>query len=145
MIALGASACVPVHDYSGDYDMTYDVVMSVPGKPGNVLAGLADVKVNKGLEHDYLIDMGTSLCRLQGRYIDAETPDGWPYLDIRPQPCWFGTQGHEFAMSLGGTAAYDHDDRFAIVLAGTYEDDAISSDLVGATRGTATVELTESW
>ena len=139
MVALGASACIPVHDYSGDYDMTYDVVMSVPGKNGNVVAGLAGVTVHKGLEHDYLIDLGTSLCKLEGRYVDAEVYSDWPYLDIRPQPCWFTTQGHEFAMSLGGTATYDHDDRFTIVLAGTFDDDET------ATRGTATVELTESW
>ena len=137
MVALAASACIPVHEYEGDYEMTYDVVMKLPNKPGNVVAGLADVEVREGLEQDYLIDLGASFCRLNGRYIAAEKEDDWPYLDIRPQGCWFTTEGKTFEMSLGGTATLDHDERFIVVLTGTFQD--------GETRGGATVELTESW
>ena len=68
-IALAASGCIPVHDYEGEYEMTYDVVMTLPGKQGNVVAGLADVRVREGLEHDYLIDLGPSFCH--GRRQDA--------------------------------------------------------------------------
>ncbi len=139
MIAIATSGCIPVHDYEGDYDMTYDVVMSLPGKDGNVVAGLTDVTVRKGLEHDFLVDLGPAFCRLHGRYVDAETPQDWPYLDIRPQPCWFTTQGTTFALSVGGTATYDDDEHFEVVLTGTFDDDETR------TRGTATVELTESW
>jgi hypothetical protein len=42
-------------------------------------------------------------------------------------------------MSLGGTATLDHDERFVVVLTGTFEDEETR------TRGGATVELTESW
>lgn len=136
-LLLPLVGCIPVHDYEGDYEMTYDIVMTLPGKPGNVVAGLADVRVRDGLEDDFLVDLGASFCRLHGRYIDAKTEHEWPYLDLRPQPCWFTTQGKTVEMSLGGTATYDHDDRFVVVLTGTYQD--------GETRGGATVELTESW
>jgi hypothetical protein len=139
MIALGASACIPVHDYEGDYEMTYDVVMSLPNKPGNVVAGQTDVQVREGLEHDYLLDLGPAFCRLHGRYIDAEQPDDWPYLDIDAQPCWFTAGGITFEMSLGGTATFDHDDRFGLVLTGTFEDTETR------TRGGATVDFSESW
>ena len=139
LIALATSACIPVHEYEGDYEMTYDVVMTLPNKPGNVVAGLADVRVREGLEHDYLVDLGASFCRLHGRYVDAEKPDEQPYLDIRPQPCWFAAGGRTFEMSLGGSATFDADDRFAVVLTGTYD------DLETRVRGGATVELTESW
>ena len=138
-IALAASGCIPVHEYEGDYEMTYDVVMTLPGKQGNVVAGLADVRVREGLEHDYLLDLGASFCRLHGRYIDADTNKEWPYLDIQPQPCWFTTGGKTLAMSLGGTATLDGDERFVVVLTGTFEEEDTR------TRGGATVELTESW
>jgi hypothetical protein len=137
LLALATGACIPVHDYEGEYEMTYDVVMTLPNKPGNVVAGLADVDVREGLEDDYLVDLGASFCRLHGRYIDAETENEWPYLDVRPQPCWFTTQGKTFELSLGGTATFDHDDRFVVVLTGTFQD--------ADTRGGVTVELTESW
>ena len=52
---------------------------------------------------------------------------------------WFTAGGKTFAMSLGGSATFDGDDRFVVVLAGAFEDDETR------TRGTATVELTESW
>ena len=136
-IALATSACIPVHDYEGDYEMTYDVVMTLPNKPGNVVAGLADVRVREGLEHDYLIDLGSSFCRLHGRYVDAKTEREQPYLDIRPQPCWFTAGGRTFEMSLGGSATFDADERFVVVLAGTFDD--------AETRGGATVDFSESW
>lgn len=139
MVALAASGCIPVHDYAGDYEMTYDVVMKLPGKSGNVVAGLADVEVRAGLEEDYLLDLGSSFCRLHGRYVAADADTEWPYLDIRPQDCWFTTAGKTFAMTLGGTATLDHDERFVVVLTGTFEDEETR------TRGGATVELTESW
>lgn len=139
LIAVGASACIPVHDYEGDYEMTYDVVMSLPNKPGNVVAGLADVRVREGLEHDFLLDLGPSFCRLHGRYEEARTVEEWPYLDIRPQACWFSVGGKTFAMEVGGSATFDKNDRFTVVLTGTFADDETR------TQGTATVELTESW
>ncbi len=139
MIVLGASACVPVHEYEGEYEMTYDVVMTLPGKPGNVVAGLTDVRVREGLEHDYLIDLGPSFCRLHGRYVDAVNPDDWPYLDIAPQPCWFAAGGRTLELSLAGSATLDADERFILVMTGTYEDPETH------VRGGATVELTESW
>ena len=139
LIALTAGACIPVHEYEGEYDMTYDVVMKLPNKPGNVVAGLADVEVREGLEHDFLIDLGADFCRLNGRYIDAKTERDWPYLDIRPQDCWFTAGGKTLAMQLGGTATLDDDERFIVVLTGTFEDEETR------TRGGATVELTESW
>jgi hypothetical protein len=139
LITLAASACIPVHEYEGEYEMTYDVVMTLPGKPGNVVAGLADVRVREGLEHDYLIDLGASFCRLHGRYIDADANNDWPYLDIEPQQCWFAAGGRSFEMSLTGTATLDMDERFIVLLTGTFE------DLETQTRGGATVELTESW
>ena len=80
-----------------------------------------------------------SFCRLHGRYVDAEKADEQRYLDIRPQPCWFAAGGRTFEMSLGGSATFDADDRFAVVLTGTFD------DLETRVRGGATVELTESW
>lgn len=135
-IALATSACIPVHEYEGEYEMTYDVVLTLPNKPGRGVAGLADVRVREGLEHDYLIDLGSSFCRLHGRYVDADV-ERQPYLDIRPQPCWFAAGDSTLDMSLGGTATFDADENFVIVLAGTWSD--------AETRGGATVELTESW
>jgi hypothetical protein len=139
MIAIAASGCIPVHDYTGDYEMTYDVVMTLPDKAGNVVAGLADVRVREGLSDDWLVDLGSDFCRLHGRYEDARTFEDWPYLDIRPQPCWFKAGGITFEMSLGGTATLDHDERFTVVLTGTFEDEETR------TRGGATVDFTESW
>ena len=139
LIAIATSACIPVHDYEGDYEMTYDVVMSLPNKPGNVVAGLADVRVREGLEHDFLLDLGPSFCRLHGRYEEARTFEEWPYLDIRPQACWFSAGGKTFEIEVGGSATFDKNDRFTVVLTGTFADDETR------TQGTATVELTESW
>jgi len=135
-----ATGCIPEHDYEGDYDMTYDVIMTSPaGAPIDALAGTTPVGVRHGLNNEYLLHLGASFCLLEGSYVEAETYKDWPYLEIAPQACWFTHAGKTFPMSLSGTATYtDGEDRLSIVLAGSYLD-------ANGLPGSATVELTESW
>jgi len=141
IVICAATGCIPQHDYEGDYEMTYDVIMSfTDGGRRDARAGLADVEVKQGLTSEYLVDLGTSFCRLEGTHVLAKTPQEWPYLDIRPQDCWFTSGDHTYPMSLTGTATFgEGDERLTIVLSGTFIDDR------NKTRGSATVELTESW
>lgn len=135
-LVLCATGCIPESDYTGDYDMTYDVIMD-GAQPD--AAGTTVVHVHAGLASEYLLDLGSTFCRIEGLYVAAMTAEDWPYLDIRPQPCWFASSGKTYAMSLAGTATLGKDDnRFAIVLSGTFVDDAKQ------THGSATVELGES-
>jgi hypothetical protein len=145
LIPLSAAAvgCIPEHDYAGEYEMTYDVVLRYPGTTlgtarEDARAGTANVVVHHGLNSEYLLDLGSSFCRLEGAYIKAEIYSDWPYLDIRPQDCWFTSAGTTHPMSITGTATYDESDsqRFSIVLAG---------NLLDETRGSATIQFTESW
>jgi hypothetical protein len=140
-VVFAATGCIPTHEYEGNYEMTYDVILRLAnGAHDSALAGQADVEIKKGLNTEYLIDLGASFCRLQGTSIEAKYADEWPYLDIRPQDCWFETAGKTMPMSLTGSATFDeHEERLTIVMTGTYVDDVKQS------RGTATVELSESW
>jgi hypothetical protein len=141
LAVFGATACIPEHEYAGDYEMTYDVILRLAsGAHESAIAGQSAVEIRKGLDTEYLIDLGASFCRLQGVSIEAKTIEDWPYLDIRPQDCWFRSAGKTLPMSLTGSATFDeHEDRLSIVLTGTYVDDAKQD------RGSATVELSESW
>jgi hypothetical protein len=138
-------ACIPVHDYTGDYDMTYDLLMQPQGSAKlDARAGVAQVSVHKGLNEEYLVNLGTSFCRLEGTYVEAKVETDWPYLDVSPQDCWFTADGKTtIPMMLTGSATFDRnsdpkDARLSIVLSGTYEPD-------GASRGSATVQFTETW
>jgi hypothetical protein len=133
-----AAACIPVHDYDGTYDMTYDVILrGADGKP-DARAGTAPVVVKDGPNQEFLVDLGPSFCRLHGTYVKAELVTDWPYLDIRPQDCWFTGDGGTLPMSVAGTATFgEHDERFSIVLTGNITD--------ADRRATATIEFTESW
>jgi hypothetical protein len=139
-VALFASGCLPVHDYEGDYDMTFDVIMTSPdGNRVQAAAGTAEVEVNQGLNAEYLLHLGAAFCLLEGNYVEAETWTDQPYMDIPPQACWFAKGGKTIAMSLGGSATYtDGEERFAIVLGGSFVDE-------DGRVGSATVEITESW
>jgi hypothetical protein len=136
-----ATGCIPTHDYAGDYDMTYDVVMSPVGSVQPIIsAGQSVVTVHHGLGTDYLVDLRTPSCKLEASYIEARDVDDWPYLEIAPQTCWYtmGNDAGTLPLSLSGTATYERDsERFAIVLAGSYGDDHA--------HGSATVEFTESY
>jgi hypothetical protein len=139
-ILLLSSACIPVHDYEGDYEMTYDVIMtSSDGNRVQAAAGITDVEVNQGLNDEYLLHLGAAFCLLEGNYVEAEDLRDQPWMDISPQACWFAKGGKTIAMSLGGSATFtDGEERFAIVLGGSFVDDE-------GRVGSATVELTESW
>lgn len=132
--SLAAGACIPEHDYAGSYDMTYDVVLRTDvSQREDAHAGTTPVTVRHGLTTEYLVDLGANFCQVEGTYVKAELYDEWPYMDIRPQDCWFGAQ----PMSITGTATFDKDDnRFHIVLAGNLLDD---------TRASARIQFTESW
>jgi hypothetical protein len=133
-----ATGCIPEHDYAGDYDMTYDVVMSPVGVPSQAVAGTAAVTVHHGLDDNYLVDLGGEFCKLQGTYQEAKVYSDWPYMQFDPQDCWFISGGKTMPISLSGTATFDKgDSRFTIVLAGNYSDDTV--------RGSAIVQFTESW
>jgi len=109
-----------------------------PAAPAQVRAGLTNVKVRHGLGDDYLVDLGTSLCQLSGLGIEALTIYDWPYMQIAPQACPFAVGDAVYPLTLGGTATFgENDDRFSIVLSGSFADDK--------QRGAATVELTETW
>ena len=140
-LALLLAGCIPEHDYSGDYAMTYSVVMSPTGAAEDARAGTTDVVVNDGLNAEYLVDLGASFCRIEGSYVEAMDFDEWPYLTIPPQDCWFRSRGATFPMTLSGSMSYTEgdDQRLIIVLAGSFLDEA------KGTRGSATVQLTESW
>ena len=133
-------ACIPYHDYEGEYEMTYDVIMtSADGNRVQAAAGIVDVEVNAGLNAEYLLHLGAAFCLLEGNYVEAENFSDRPYLDIAPQACFFHKGGAAIAMSLGGSATYtDGEDRFAIVLGGSFLDE-------DGRVGSVTVELTESW
>jgi hypothetical protein len=132
------TACIPEHDYGGSYDMTYDVVLRDASGAPDARAGTALVQVKKGPNEEFLVDLGPAFCRLQGAYVKAELITDWPYLDIRPQDCFFTNGGDTVPMSLAGTATFgEHDERFSIVLTGNI------TEL--DRRASATVELTESW
>jgi hypothetical protein len=134
------TACLPEHDYEGDYDMTYDVIMtSADGTRVQAMAGTTAVEVNHGLNDEYLLHLGASFCLLEGNYIAAEKWNDQPFLDIPPQACWFAKGTTTLPLSLGGSATYtDGEDRFTIVLGGSFLDDT-------GRVGSATVELSESW
>lgn len=132
--ALTAGACIPEHDYAGSYDMTYDVVLRTAGSlREDAHAGTTVVTVHHGLTSEYLVDLGGNFCQVEGTYVKAELYDEWPYMDIRPQDCWFGAQ----PMSITGTGTFGKDDnRFQIVLSG---------NILSDTRESARIQFTESW
>jgi hypothetical protein len=138
-LVAAAAGCFPEHDYEGDYEMTYDVLLAASdGTPLDALAGETPVQVRHGLNDEYLVHLGASFCLLAGRYEEAVTYSDTPFMSIPPQDCFFTRGNKVFPMTLTGSATYtDGEDRFTIVLAGSYAD--------GTTRGSATVELTESW
>lgn len=137
-VALATGACIPEHDYAGSYDMTYDVVLRTnTSQREDAHAGTTVVTVHHGLTSEYLLDLGASFCQLEGTYVKAELYDEWPYLDIRPQDCWFTSGDAARPMSVTGTATFDKDDnRFQIVLGGSILDGA---------RDAARIQFTESW
>ena len=144
LLALTApvAACIPVHDYEGDYDMTYDVVLERAAAPDIARAGTAEVRVNDGLNSEYLLDLGADFCRLAGNYVEAEDIDEWPYLDIPPQACWYHSRaGATYELTLAGSASYTEgdDQRLMVVLSGSF------LEAEQGTRGSATVQFTESW
>jgi hypothetical protein len=139
--AFAITGCLNNTELEGEYEMTYDVILSPAGSNKlDVRAGLTDVHVRPGLATEYLIDLGPSLCRLEGiaGYASQDAYQ-YRYLDIRPQPCWFAAGATTYMLSVSGSAAYGTSDRFSIVLAGSFVDE--TSDA----RGTVTLELTESW
>jgi hypothetical protein len=130
---IGLAACIPEHDYEGDYEMTYALVVAYGGHR-DAHAGTELVRVHHGIDEEYLVDLGPSFCRLTATYVAAELYSDWPYLAIPPQDCWHQSQ----PISIGGSATFQEPhDRFAIVLSGTITDPD--------TRGSATLEFTESW
>jgi hypothetical protein len=141
MTCLSTAACIPHHEYQGEYEMTYDVLLSFADGREDARAGTTVVDINDGLNQEYLIDLGPSLCRIAGTYVEAVMIDDWPHLAIAPQDCWFTTaDGKTMSMMVSGTASksHDEDERLSIVLSGNFLEGR-------ATRGSATVELTESW
>jgi hypothetical protein len=130
-----AGGCIPDHDYEGEYEMTYDVILD-----DDVVAGITPVAVRHGLNTEYLVDLGASFCQLSGSYIAAETFQDQPYMELPPQDCYFTRGSKTYPLSLTGTATYtDGEERFAIVLVGSF------LDATDQEPGSATVELTERW
>src|SRR5678815_5471188 len=85
------AACIPEHDYEGDYEMTYDLVVAYGGHR-DAHAGTELVRVHHGIDEEYLVDLGSSFCRLTATYVAAELYSDWPYLSIPPQDCWYQSQ-----------------------------------------------------
>jgi hypothetical protein len=141
-VLLPAVGCIPDWDYAGEYEMTYDVVMSPAGieQREEVRAGLATVEIRPGQRDEHLIDLGASFCLLIGQKIWPTDVTQVVHLEVAPQACWFTHGDATYPLSLGGTVTYDYDsERTTIVLAGSYSDEANKS------RGSLTVEMTETW
>ncbi len=138
-LTLAASACTP-DPYEGQYDMTYDVLLSPAGGGAtDARAGLTSVDVHAGQSDEYLVDLGGRFCRLEAVSTRSDQLGHPPYLDIRPQECWYESADGFYAMQLSGSAVRDGDDRLDIVLAGSFVDP------VKGSPGSLTLELTESW
>ena len=139
-LAIAATGCIPSHDYEGTYEMTYDAILKRSDKVDEVRAGLTIVEVRSGQAGEYLVDLGSELCQLSGPYVQARTIEDWPYIDLRPQACWLRTVEGLFELSVGGTATFDDsEERFSIVLGGTF------ADGTGRTLGSVTLDLSETW
>lgn len=138
---ITSTGCIKDHDYEGDYEMAYSVVMSGARSPVKALAGLSADEIHEDLHETFFIDLGAMFCQLsatKGEVYDAFSE--WPWLQIAAQPCWFAHKDTVYALHVSGSATY-HDDteNVTIDLAGTYVDDATGE------RGTLTLRLHESW
>lgn len=140
---MSATACIPTYDYEGDYEMTYNVVLSDAGPTlsDRALAGLSSVEIHRDVHDTYFVDLGASFCRLsatQGEVYDAFVE--YPWLEIPSQPCWFSYGDANYALSVSGSSTYHADtERVSIDLAGTFIDDKSGA------RGTLTLRLDETW
>jgi hypothetical protein len=137
-IAAAASGCIPVYDFTGDYDMTWDAVLTYQGQDGrrDVTAGTSLVRIRAGVGEELLVDLGADFCRVSALYVKAEVPQDEPYFTIAPQPCWFGPGQRMLTISGTGTFV-DGEERLAIVVAGVFED--------GEVRGSATIDFSPTW
>jgi hypothetical protein len=138
-LALATAACTP-DPYEGQYDMTYDVLLSPAGGGAtDARAGLTSVDVHAGQSDEYLVDLGGRFCRLEAVSTRSEQLGHPAYLDVRPQDCWYASPEGTYAMQVSGSAVVDDDDRLDIVLAGSFVDP------VKGSPGSVTLELSESW
>ncbi|MGE0397272.1 MAG: hypothetical protein AB7T06_11170 [Kofleriaceae bacterium] len=138
---MSATGCIKDYEYEGEYEMTYNVVMSGAQAPIKALAGLSAVEIHEDAHEAFFVDLGATFCQLsatKGEVVDAFTE--WPWLEIAAQPCWFSYGGATYALTVSGSATY-HDDteRVSIDLAGTFLDDKTGE------RGTLTLRLDEHW
>src|SRR5690242_17551278 len=93
---MSGTGCIKGYDYEGEYEMTYNVVMTTGANPiiDKALAGLSAVEIHEDVHEAFFVDLGASFCRLsatKGDVYDAFTE--WPWLEIAPQPCWFSYNG----------------------------------------------------
>ena len=107
-VLLPAVGCVPDWDYAGEYEMTYDVVMSPAGldRRVEVRAGLAAVEIRLGQREElgvHLIDLGASFCLLIGQKEWSTEVNQKVHLAIAPQACWFIHDDTTYPLTLGGT------------------------------------------
>ncbi len=137
--ALALSAgCIPYYDFTGDYEMTWDAVMTYQGSDRrDVKAGATRVTIRDGIGDERLVDLGPDFCRVSALYVEATTPRDEPYFTIAPQSCWFGPGQRMLTISGTGTFAGGDSGRLTIVLAGTFTD--------GDERGSATIDFTPTW
>jgi hypothetical protein len=138
---MAATGCLKDYEYEGDYEMTFNVVMSSAQSPVKALAGLSAVAIHEDAHEVFFVDLGATFCQLsatKGEIYDAFSE--WPWLQIDPQPCWFTHGDTTYELSVSGSATY-HDDteRVSIDLAGTYVDEKTGG------RGTLTLRLDEHW
>ena len=137
---MSATGCIKTYDYEGDYEMTYNVVLSGAQAPIETLSGLSAVEIHEDAHDAFFVDLGATFCRLaatQGEVVDVFVE--LPWLEIAPQPCWFAYGGTTYALSVSGSATYHEDtERVSIDLAGTYADDK-------GKRGAITLRLDELW
>lgn len=141
---MTATGCIKNFEYDGEYEMTYNVVLSGAQSPVKALAGLSAVEIHEDAHETFFLDLGATFCQLSatsGEVYDAFAE--WNWLEIAPQPCWFSYGDRTYALTVSGSATY-HDDteRVSIDLAGTFS--SISGDDKGE-RGTLTLRLDEHW
>ncbi len=138
---ISTTGCIKDYDYEGEYEMTYNVVMTGAQSPVKSLAGLSAVEIHDDTHEAFFLDLGATFCQLSATQGDVYDPFvEFPWLQIASQPCWMTYGAATYALSVSGSATY-HDDteRVSIDLAGTFTDDKSGE------RGSLTLRLDELW
>jgi hypothetical protein len=136
--ALVLVGCINVDEYGGAHDMTYQLTLEPTGPaPTRTLGGATRVEIHEGPGGDLLIDLGPSLCRLRGAYVEAIYVDDDDHIDIESQRCYAVDGDRLVELTLSGSGNLEGEDYFVIALTGTFAD--------GEEQGSARLQLAESW